>query len=104
MSINLPAKPGPQVDQALFPSHVAEASMMIDLFQVFDVRSINLTVTDEAGNKKWFKRYKSIESFHTALPALLLSSQKHRLNRHCSTRPSASFVAQSARRSDFVAS
>lgn len=68
-------------DQALQPAtEVAEASVMLDLFQVLGVRSINLTVTDETGNKVGFKRYKSLDSLRNALPALLHTSRERHLN------------------------
>lgn len=59
---------------------VAEASVMLDLFECLGVRSINLTVTNEAGRKVAFKRYRAVESLRTALHGLLLASFEQRLN------------------------
>jgi RepB DNA-primase N-terminal domain len=59
---------------------VAEASVMLDLFESLGVRSINLTITDEAGRKVAFKRYETVETLRLALPALLLASSEQRLN------------------------
>jgi hypothetical protein len=59
---------------------VAEASVMLDLFESLGVRSINLTITDEAGRKVAFKRYTTVEMLRAALPGLLLASTEQRLN------------------------
>jgi RepB DNA-primase N-terminal domain len=59
---------------------VAEASVMLDLFEGLGVQSINLTVTDETGRKVAFKRHRAVESLRTALPGLLLASFGQRLN------------------------
>jgi RepB DNA-primase N-terminal domain len=59
---------------------VAEASVMLDLFESLGVRSINVTITDEAGRKVAFKRYKTVETLRAALAGLLLASTEQRLN------------------------
>jgi hypothetical protein len=59
---------------------VAEASVMLDLFEGLGVRSINLTVTDETGRKVAFKRYRAVETLRAALPGLLRASTEQRLN------------------------
>jgi hypothetical protein len=59
---------------------VAEASVMLDLFESLGVRSVNLTVTDESGRKVAFKRYKTVETLRAALAGLLLASTEQRLN------------------------
>lgn len=59
---------------------VAEASVMLDLFESLGVRSINVTITDEVGRKVAFKRYRTVETLRTALPGLLLASSEQRLN------------------------
>lgn len=61
-------------------TEVAEANVMLDLFRVLGVRCINLTVTNESGLKVGFKRYKSLDSFRVAIPAILLMSRKRQLN------------------------
>lgn len=74
-------KPEPRSDQALgLITEVGEASVMLDLFEVLGVRSINLTVTNEAGIKVAFRRYQSLASFRATLPALLLTSRERQLN------------------------
>jgi RepB DNA-primase N-terminal domain len=59
---------------------VAEASVMLDVFESLGVRSINLTITDEAGRKVAFKRYRTVDTLRAALPGLLLASTEQRLN------------------------
>jgi RepB DNA-primase N-terminal domain len=59
---------------------VGEASVMLDLFESLGVRSINLTITDDAGRKVAFKCYRTVEMFRAALPGLLLASTEQRLN------------------------
>jgi hypothetical protein len=59
---------------------VAEASVMLDLFEGLGVRSISLTVTDQGGHKISFRRYKSVETLRSALPDLLLASSERQLN------------------------
>ena len=59
---------------------VAEASVMLGLFEGFGVRTVYLTVIDEAGRKVAFKRYKTVETLRTALPGLLLTAFEQRLN------------------------
>src|SRR4029450_2869501 len=49
-------------------------------YTILGVRSINLTITNEQGTKVGFKRYKSLDSFRAALPALLLNSRNRQLN------------------------
>jgi hypothetical protein len=61
-------------------SGVAEASVMLGLFEGLGVRSINLTATDEAGRKVGFKRYRTVESLRAGLSGLLLVSSERRLN------------------------
>ena len=53
---------------------VAEASVMLDLFEGLDVRSTNLTIIDDSGRKIAFKRYRTVETLRAALPGLLLAS------------------------------
>jgi hypothetical protein len=52
---------------------------MLDLFEGLGVRSINLTVTNDAGQKVAFKHY-TVGMFRTALPGLLLASSEQQLN------------------------
>jgi RepB DNA-primase N-terminal domain len=59
---------------------VAEASVMLDLFEGLGVQSINLTITDETGRKVAFKRYKTVKTLRAALSDLLLASTEQRLN------------------------
>jgi hypothetical protein len=59
---------------------VAEASVMLSLFEGLGVRSINLTVLDEAGRKLAFKRYRTVGALRAALPGLLLAASERRLN------------------------
>jgi hypothetical protein len=61
-------------------ARVAEASVMLDLFKGLGVRSINLTVTDEAGRKRAFYRYRTVETLRATLPGLLEASFDRRRN------------------------
>jgi hypothetical protein len=74
-------EPDSHYDQVLRPAtEVAEATVMLDMFEILGVRSINLTITNEQGTKVGFKRYKFFDSFRAALPALLLNSRNRQLN------------------------
>ena len=74
-------EPEPHCNQVVPPTtEVAESTVMLDLFDVLGVRCIDLTITDEAGIKVGFKRYKSLDSFRSVLPLLLLASRKRHLN------------------------
>jgi RepB DNA-primase N-terminal domain len=61
-------------------SEVAEASVMLDLFQGLGVQSFSLTFTDDTGRKVAFKRNRSIELLRSELPCLLFTSCEKRLN------------------------
>ena len=61
-------------------SEVAEASVMLDLFQGLGAQSFSLTFTDDKGRKVAFKRNRSIESLRSQLPSLLFTSCEKRLN------------------------
>jgi len=61
-------------------SEIAEASVMLDLFQGFGVQCFSLTFTDDTGRKVAFKRNRSVESLRSELPALLFTSSEKRLN------------------------
>lgn len=61
-------------------SEVAEASVMLDLFQGLGVQCFSLTLTDATGRKVAFKRNRSIESLRCELPSLLFTSCEKRLN------------------------
>jgi hypothetical protein len=61
-------------------SEVAEASVMLDLFQGLGVQCFSLTFTDDAGRKVAFKRNRSVESLRRELPRLLFTSCEKRLN------------------------
>ena len=61
-------------------SEVAEASVMLDLFQGLGVQSFSLTFTDDTGRKVAFRRNSSVESLRSELPSLLFTSCEKRLN------------------------
>jgi DNA primase RepB-like protein len=61
-------------------SEVAEASVMLDLFEGLGIQLFSLTFTDDTGRKIAFKRNRSIESLRTELPCLLIASCENRLN------------------------
>jgi hypothetical protein len=61
-------------------SEVAEASVMLDLFQGLGVQSFSLTFTDDTGRKVAFKRSRSVESLRSELPCLLFTSCEKHLN------------------------
>jgi hypothetical protein len=61
-------------------SEVAEASVMLDLFEGLGIQLISLTFTDDTGRKIAFNRNRSIESLRTELPCLLIASCEKRLN------------------------
>jgi hypothetical protein len=61
-------------------SEVAEASVMLDLFQGLGVQCFSLTFTDDTGRKVAFRRNTSIESLHSELPCLLFTACEKRLN------------------------
>ena len=61
-------------------AEVAEASVMLDLFQSLGVQSFSLTFTDDTGRKVAFKRNRSIELLRSDLPSLLFTSCQKRLN------------------------
>jgi DNA primase RepB-like protein len=61
-------------------SEVAEASVMLDLFQGLGVQSFSLTLTDDTGRKVAFRRNRSVESLRSELPCLLFTSCEKRLN------------------------
>src|ERR1700730_1916675 len=61
-------------------SEVAEASVMLDLFQGLGVQSFSLTFTDDTGRKVAFRRNRSVESLRSELPSLLFTSCEKRLN------------------------
>jgi RepB DNA-primase N-terminal domain len=61
-------------------SEVAEASVMLDLFQGLGVESFSLTFTNDTGRKVAFKRNRSVESLRSELPCLLFTSCEKRLN------------------------
>jgi hypothetical protein len=61
-------------------SEVAEASVMLDLFQGLGVQSFSLTATDNTGRKVAFRRNRSVESLRSELPSLLFTSCERRLN------------------------
>ena len=62
------------------PSEVAEASVMLDLFQGLGVESFSVTFTDEGGRKVAFKRNRFVELLRSELPGLLSTSREKRLN------------------------
>jgi hypothetical protein len=59
---------------------VAEASVMLDLFQGLGVQSFSLTFTDDTGRKVALKRNRSIDLLRSELPSLLFTSCEKRLN------------------------
>jgi hypothetical protein len=61
-------------------SGLAEALVMLDLFEGLGVRSFALTLTDEAGRKVAFRPHRSVRALRTELPGLLLASYQRRLN------------------------
>ena len=61
-------------------SEVAEASVMLDLFQGLGVQSFSLTFTDDTGRKVAFRRNRSVELLRSDLPCLLFTSCEKRLN------------------------
>jgi len=61
-------------------SEVAEASVMLDLFQGLGVRCFSITFTDDTGRKVAFKRNRSIDLLRSELPSLLFTSCEKLLN------------------------
>src|SRR5207244_12171363 len=61
-------------------SEVAEASVMLDLFQGLGVQCFSLTFTDDTGRKVAFKRNRSVELLRSELPCLLSISCAKRLS------------------------
>jgi len=61
-------------------SEIAEASVMLDVFQALGVQCFSLTFTDETGRKVAFKRNRSIESLRSQLARLLFNSCEKQLN------------------------
>jgi hypothetical protein len=61
-------------------SEVAEASVMLDLFQGLGVQSFSLTLTDDTGRKVAFRRNESVELLRSELPCLLFTACEKRLN------------------------
>ena len=61
-------------------SELAEASVMLDLFQGLGVQSFSLTFTDATGRKVAFRRNRSIELLRSELPCLLFTSCENRQN------------------------
>ena len=61
-------------------SEVAEASVMLDLFQGLGVQCFSLTFTDDTGRKVAFKRNRFVESLRSELPSLLFTACEKRLN------------------------
>jgi hypothetical protein len=61
-------------------SEVAEASVMLDLFQGLGVQCVSLTFTDDTGRKVAFRRNRSIELLRNELPSLLFTSCEKSLN------------------------
>ena len=61
-------------------SEVAEASVMLDLFQGLGIESFALTFTDDTGRKVAFKRNRSVELLRSDLPCLLFTSCEKHLN------------------------
>jgi len=61
-------------------SEVAEASVMLDLFQGLGVQCFSLTFTDDTGRKVTFKRNRSVELLRSELPSLLFTSREKQLN------------------------
>src|ERR1700730_582234 len=61
-------------------SEVAEASVMLDLFQGLGVECFSLTFTDETGRKVAFKRNRSLDLLRSELPCLLFTACEKRMN------------------------
>ena len=61
-------------------SEVAEASVMLDLFQGLGVQCFSLTFTDDTGRKVTFRRNRSVELLRSELPSLLFTSCEKQLN------------------------
>ena len=61
-------------------SEVAEASVVLDLFQGLGVQCFSLTFTDDTGRKVAFQRNRPVESLRSQLPCLLFTSCEKRLN------------------------
>src|SRR6185436_11570487 len=61
-------------------SEVAEASVMLGLFQGLGVQSLSVTFTDDTGRKVAFKRNRSVESLRSQLPRLLFNSCEKQIN------------------------
>jgi hypothetical protein len=61
-------------------SEVAEASVMLDLFQGIGGQCFSLTLTDDTGRKVAFRRNRSVELLRSELPSLLFTSCEKRLN------------------------
>src|SRR2546427_1923317 len=61
-------------------SEVAEASVMLDLFEGLGVQCFSLTFTDDTGRKVAFRRNRSVELLRSELPALLFSACEKRRN------------------------
>ena len=83
-------------------SEVAEASVMLDLFQGLGVQSFSLTVTDDTGRKVAFRRNRSIKSLRSELPCLLVTACEKRLN--VIVRPIASLALSLIQLDDLSAS
>ena len=64
----------------LSASEVAEASVMLDLFQGLGVQSFSLTFTNDTGHKVAFRRNRTVELLRSELPSLLFTSCEKRLN------------------------
>ena len=70
-----------RADRKWLPSsEVAEASVMLDLFEGLGVHSFSLTFTDDTGRKVAFRRNRSAELLRSELPCLLFTSCEKRLN------------------------
>jgi hypothetical protein len=83
-------------------SEVAEASVMLDLFQGLGVESFALTFTDDTGRKVAFRRNRSVESLRSELPCLLFTSCEKRLN--VIVRPTAAHTLSFIQLDDLSAS
>ena len=83
-------------------SEVAEASVMLDLFQGLGVQCFSLTLIDDTGRKVAFRRNRSVELLRTELPCLLLTSCEKRLN--VIVRPSAARTLSLIKLDDLSAS
>jgi hypothetical protein len=81
MSNTVPELEHRDVGQRWQPSsEVAEASVMLDLFQGLRVQCFSLTFTDDTGRKVTFRRNRSVELLRSELPSLLFTSCEKRLN------------------------